>query len=44
MEECIEVYFYSECQDGFHLSDTFHTVLDTDISKKIPVPEFVKKI
>ena len=43
MDDFIEVYFYSECPDRFHLSDMYHTVLDTDISKKIPVPDFVKK-
>ena len=42
-DEYMEVYSYAESPDGFHLSDTYYTVLESDISKKIAAPEFVKK-
>ena len=43
LHDFYEVYFYAEGPDGFHLSETFHTVGNVDALRKINAPECVKK-
>ena len=43
MDEVVEVYFYNEMPDGYTLNDMFHTIAESNISRKIDVPMCVKK-
>ena len=37
------VNFYSQTGDGWHAMSTLHTILESDISKRIPNPESVMR-
>ena len=37
------INFYSRTGDGWHAMSTSHTILESDVSKRIPNPELVMK-
>ena len=43
VKDLIEVYFYVEGNEGWHLHDSYHTITKSDIARKISATKHIQK-